>query len=188
MWNYSKILIMSVVLFAAGLVLGPEARAQRLALKTNALEWVALSPNMAVEARVSRRVSLQLAVSGCPFDFAVAGYNWKNYRIDPEVRYWFNRPMARHFMALSFTAAGYRLRHNDHHLNGDVVAAGISYGYALVLSDHWNMEAEIGAGIGHFSAYDYRGSHGQSGLTSKNYKKFLPVPIRVGISFSYIFK
>ncbi|MDE5632736.1 MAG: DUF3575 domain-containing protein, partial [Muribaculaceae bacterium] len=32
--------------------------------------------------------------------------------------------------------------------------AGISYGYALVLSNHWNMEAEIGLGRAHISAKD----------------------------------
>ncbi len=165
-----------------------DAGAQRIAIKTNALDWAMLSPNIGVEARLSRRVSLQLAVAGNPFNFSVAGFNWKNYRVEPELRYWFNRPMARHFIALSATAAGYHLRHADHHLQGDAVGAGISYGYALVLGSHWNMEVEAGVGIAHFSAYDFYGDKWKNNLGEKNFKKFLPVPIRLGLSFSYIFK
>ncbi|MDE6126104.1 MAG: DUF3575 domain-containing protein [Muribaculaceae bacterium] len=164
------------------------ADAQRIAVKTNTLDWIALSPNLGLEARLSRRLSFQLAVAGNPFNISVADTNWKNYRIEPELRYWFNRPMARHFLALSATAAGFHLRHADRHLQGDAVGAGISYGYALVLGDHWNMEAEVGVGLAHFSAYDYYGDNGRHELASKNFKKFMPVPIRLGLSFSYIFK
>lgn len=176
-------------LLAFTALLNPQtANAQRVAVKTNTLDWVMLSPNLGLEARLSRRLSFQLSVVGNPFNISVANTNWKNFRIEPELRYWFNRPMARHFIALSATAAGFHLRHADRHLQGDAVGAGISYGYALVLGDHWNMEAEFGVGLAHFSAYDFYGDNGRLALDSKNFKKFLPVPIRLGLSFSYIFK
>lgn len=161
------------------------ARAQRVALKTNTLDWAMLSPNLAVDARLSSRLSLQLSVSGNPFSFSVLDTKLTNFRVEPELRYWFNRPMARHFMALSLTAASFSLRHADHRFVGDAVGAGISYGYALVLSNHWNMEAEVGVGLAHFSAYNY---WSESRPDVKNYSRLLPVPIRLGLSFAYIFK
>lgn len=187
MTKLSKVAVGCLLAFTA-LLNSQEAKAQRIAIKTNTLDWVMLSPNLGVEARLSRRLSIQLAVAGNPFNISVANFNWKNYRIEPELRYWFNRPMARHFIALSATASGYHLRHADRHLQGDAVGAGISYGYALVLGDHWNMEAEIGVGVAHFSAYDYYGDNGRQHMSAKNFKKFMPVPIRLGLSFSYIFK
>ena len=167
------------------LLCSPKAEAQRIALKTNTIDWVAMSPNLAMEARLSGRLSLQLALAANPFSFSVFDTRLTNFRVEPELRYWFNRPMARHFMALSLTAATYNLRHADHRLVGDAVGAGLSYGYALVLGNHWNMEAEIGVGVAHLSAFNY---HGEERPKSKNYSHMLPVPIRLGLSFSYIFK
>lgn len=173
------------LLLAFSAVYAPEIQAQRIALKTNVIDWVALSPNLTMEARVSRRISLQLGVAANPFDIPVFNTTWRNYRIEPEMRYWFNRPMARHFIALSGTAAAFNFRHDQRHIVGDAVGAGLSYGYALVLSNHWNMECEIGAGVAHASAFNYTGEERPD---SKNLSQFYIVPIRLGLSFSYIFK
>ncbi|MDE6157538.1 MAG: DUF3575 domain-containing protein [Muribaculaceae bacterium] len=159
--------------------------AQRLALKTNTIDWLMLSPNLTLEARLSSRFSLQLGIASNPTHISIANVQLTNFRVEPELRYWFNRPMARHFIALSATAGTFNLRYKDHHFLGDAVGAGISYGYALVLSDHWNVEFELGAGIANVSAKNY---YGADVPETKNYTRWLPVPIRAGLSFAYIFK
>lgn len=179
-----KALLCLVVIIAA-LSGGQHMQAQRLALKTNAIDWLLLSPNLTAEARLSSRFSLQLGIATNPTHISIADVQLTNFRVEPELRYWFNRPMARHFIALSATAGTYNLRLKDHHFMGDAVGAGISYGYAVVLSNHWNVEFEIGAGIANFSAKNFYGS---SVPESRNYTRWLPVPIRAGISFAYIFK
>lgn len=161
------------------------ANAQRVALKTNAIDWITMSPNLSVEARLSSKLTLQMAFAANPFNISIADTSTKNYRVEPELRYWFNRPMARHFVALSATAAAFNLRHADRHFIGDAVGAGVSYGYALVLSNHWNIEFEAGVGMAHIKAFDY---HGEERPAQKNYSHFKLVPIRLGLSFSYIFK
>ena len=135
------------IILTAILIAAHSATAQRVALKTNTIDWITLSPNLSVEARLNSRLSLQMGFAANPFNFAIADLCLKNFRVEPELRYWFNRPMARHFMALSLTAGAYSLRHADHHFTGDAVGAGLSYGYAVVLSNHWNMEVEAGVGI-----------------------------------------
>lgn len=172
-----------LLLFAMTVFL-PDAQAQRLALKTNAIDWLLLSPNLTAEARLSSRLSIQLGLAANPTHISIAGIETTNLRVEPELRYWFNRPMARHFIALSATAATFSLRLKERHFNGDAFGAGISYGYALVLGDHWNMEAEIGIGLAHISAKDYKGN---TEPPSKNYSHVRPVPIRAGLSFAYIF-
>ena len=106
MFNYFKAIPVGVAL-ASAFFCCQETSAQRISLKTNTIDWVAMSPNLAVEARLSRRISLQLGISANPFSFSVFDARLSNYRVEPELRYWFNRPMARHFMALSATAAGF---------------------------------------------------------------------------------
>lgn len=163
-----------------------DAWGQRVALKTNALEFLVLTPNLTLEARLSKKLSLQLGVAANPIQTSIADYRFTNYRIDPELRYWFNRPMARHFMAISTSAGGYSFQFKDRLLKFNAVAAGISYGYALVLGRHWNVEFEIGAGLATVNGLDYK--QDETKPKESNLKKVVPVPIRTAISFGYIFK
>lgn len=174
-------LVFSFLLFAA-----PDAAAQRLALKTNALEYLILSPNLTFEARMSRKLSLQLGVAVNPVTRPISGYKMSNFRVEPELRYWFNRPMARHFIALSTTAGSCSLQLKERYIMCDVVAAGVSYGYSVVLSRHWNMELEIGVGLASLHGYDYRGENNKPDQT--NLRKTMPVPVRCGLTFGYIFR
>lgn len=174
-----------LVLLVISTCLAPDVCAQRVALKTNTIDWLALSPNLTLETRLSSRLTLQLGVAANPTHISVADLQLTNFRVEPELRYWFNRPMARHFIAISATAGSYNLRYRDHHFVGDAVAAGVSYGYALVLGSHWNMEAECGIGLAHMNAKNY---HGSKAPATTNYNRLMPVPIRLGLSFSYIFK
>lgn len=178
---FCRAIMVAVMLLA----FAPHLSAQRVAIKTNALDYLILSPNLTVEAQVSRVLSVQLGVATNPLSSTIKGVKLSNFRVEPEIRYWFNRPMARHFVALSMTGATCSLQFDDRHISGDAVAAGLSYGYALVLSRHWNMEAEIGLGLAHFRGYDYKGTIKP---IEKNCTKLLPVPIRLGLSFSYVFK
>ena len=88
------VLVLSALIFSA-----PEASGQRLALKTNALEYFVLSPNLTLEARMSRRLSLQLGLAANPITRPISGYKFTNFRVEPELRYSLNRPMARHFFS-----------------------------------------------------------------------------------------
>ncbi len=178
-------LLLSTVLVCAFLP-SQNAYSQRVALKTNALEYLILSPNLTLEARLSRKMSLQLGVSANPINTPISNYKLANFRVEPELRYWFNRPMARHFIAFSGIAGAYSLQFNERFIKGDVLAAGISYGYALVLGRHWNVEFEVGAGIASLSGLDYKGTDNVP--AHRNMKKVIPVPVRVAVSFGYVFK
>ena len=162
------------------------AKAQRVALKTNTLDWVLMSPNLTLDTRLSRRVTFEIGVAGNPLDKTVYGSDikLKNLRIEPSLRYWFNRPMARHFMGVAFSGGVFNLR--EHCYKGNGVAAGLTYGYALVLNRHWNVEFTLGLGMARVWGYNYLYQNGQPATT--NMSRWVPVPVGTGISFSYIFK
>ncbi len=178
--------VLFVAIFACAFFSFQDATAQRIALKTNTLEYLILSPNLTMEARLSRKLTLQLGISTNPLDRPIADYRMRNFRVEPELRYWFNRPMAKHFVALSTTAGNYSLQMKDHFISGDVFAAGFSYGYALVLGRHWNVEFELGVGLASLKGYDYHGKDNKP--TDKNMSKLTPAPLRAAVSFAYIFK
>ena len=160
--------------------------AQRVALKTNLIDWATLSPNMALEVRLNPKFSLDMSATANPFLFKVADIKATHFRFQPELRYWFNRPMARHFMGIGLLGGFYNMQFGSHIYEGDILAAGLTYGYVLVLSRHWNMEATVGVGAGKLRAFDYR--EGEDKPAAPNLHKWAPVPVRLGLSFSYIFK
>lgn len=181
-WGWGAIVALTAIMAA----IPARVNAQRLALKTNALDYVALEPNLAFEARLSRTLSIQLGVGACPLSKSIGDVKLTNFKIEPELRYWFNRPMARHFMALSMGAYDYSYRWKETYFSGDAVSVGLSYGYALVLNRHWNMEAEVGVGIATVKAKKYK--EWESVPKASNYSKVMPVPVRLALNFSYIFE
>lgn len=134
---------------------------------------------------MSQNVTAQLGLSVCPLTKQILRVRPTNFRIEPEVRYWFNRPMARHFVAISMSAVDYSLVIKDTHFIGDAIGIGASYGYVWVLSKHWNMEMEAGIGLASIKAKKFLD---WDPVPDKcNYSKVMPVPIRLALNFSYIF-
>lgn len=160
--------------------------AQRVALKTNVVDWMTLSPNLSLEARIDRHFTVDVAIAGNPFPVTVAQIRPNNIRFQPEIRYWFNRPMARHFVGFGVLGGLYDVRFRNDRYKGDVIAAGFTYGYAIVLGKQWNMEATVGLGLGKLRGYQYGVNEQQP--AKPNYTKWSPVPIDLGLTFSYIFR
>jgi hypothetical protein len=158
------------------------ALAQRIALKTNSLYWATLSPNIDAELRLSGHYTLDLGMAG---NFTTRdNRQLKFVQASPELRYWFSRPMARHFVGLTAFAANYSFKLNEHNYNGDAFAAGLTYGFDWVISRRWNIEATLGAGLVKYRCFDYP-VDGVKPL-SPNRDKTVFAPVKAGISVSYL--
>lgn len=89
-----------LAVLSASLLMPMQTKAQRVAVKTNALYWAASTPNLGAEFRVNRHVT---------FNFEAAYNRIKVFNIDtrgamitPEVRYWFSaRPQTGHFVGIA---------------------------------------------------------------------------------------
>ena len=92
--------------------------AQRVALKSNLIDWATLSPNLAVEMRLNQRLTLDISAAANPFSFTIADMKATHFRFQPELRYWFNRPMARHFMGISLLGGLYNVKFKEHLYEG----------------------------------------------------------------------
>lgn len=141
--------------------------AQKVALKTNLLtDFVALSPNIGAEFGLKPNWTLD--VSGEINFWTVNKHKWKHWFLSPEARYWFCERFAGHFLGFhalvgEFNAGNiknnFKLFNNDFspltdkRYQGWGAGLGVAYGYSWILSDHWNIEAEIGLGWIH-TRYD----------------------------------
>ena len=187
------IVVMILVLSAA---FCREGRAQRLAVKTNALSWAALAPDFGLEIVTGERTSLSLSVCGTDMPFNLP---YQLFVIRPEYRFWFNgRPLTREYVGLSAFGARYAItlpagtgRANV--FKGDGLAAGVSGGYVFNLSKRWNFELSGGTGLLLFrqkqffstDSYEQYFVEEVSKPNTIGYKLF---PVNLSASFIYIIR
>lgn len=149
-----KLTIMVVML-----ALFSNIKAQEIALKTNLFNDVLLSPNLGVEVGLASRWTID--VTGEINAWTIDSHKWKHWLVQPEIRYWFCRRFAGHFMGMYLLGGQYNFANLDldfkflgsdfrkldnRRYQGWGVGAGIAYGYDWILGKHWNLEAEIGIG------------------------------------------
>ena len=134
-------------------------KGQNVALKTNLLYDATLTANAGIEFGLAPRWSLDL--SGNYNGWTVNDHKWKHWLVQPEARYWFCDRFAGHFVGLHLLGGEYNFGNiknsinflgtdfselTDHRHQGWYAGAGIAYGYSWILSRHWNLELELGAG------------------------------------------
>ena len=157
--------------------------AQKIAVKTNLLEWATVSPNISAEFVVSPTMSLDLTASfneWTPYKNA----KFDHFRIQPELRYWFQRPMAQHFLGFTLMYIDYELLRKGEYHDGQGIGGGFTYGYDFVLSKRWNLE--LTAGIGAFYRFEKKYDEGTTIPSSNNANRWCLVPIKLGVTLSYV--
>lgn len=111
----------------------------------------------------------------------------------PEYRYWFNgRPMTREFVGISALGTSYDITWGDNIYQGDAAGAGVTFGYALNLSKRLNVEFHGGFGAVYFKQKQYYKNDNledyTDGTAQANATGYKLLPIKIGVSISYIFK
>lgn len=154
----NKILLTVVATVTAWLAI-PAANAQNVALKTNLINDIALSPNIGVEVGLAPKWTLDMTAEMNLWK--VDGRSWKHLYFQPEARYWFCQRFSGHFIGfhalggiynfgklnLPFNMLGSNLKElKDKRYQGWAAGAGVVYGYAWPLHKHWNIEAALGIG------------------------------------------
>lgn len=152
-----KIRLLTLLLSLAAL---SGAHSQETAIKTNLVGDALLNPNIAIELGLAPKWTLD--VSG-QFNLWNMSHNrkWKHWVVQPEARYWFCDRFSGHFVGVHLLGGQYNVgginldfkflgtdfsKIKDTRYQGWFGGAGIAYGYDWVLSEHWNVEAEIGFG------------------------------------------
>lgn len=175
------------------------AFAQKVALKSNMVSDLMLSPNIGVEVGLAPKWTFN--VSGQTNLWSVDGHKWRHWVAQPEVRYWLCRRFEGHFFGLHALGGEYNVGNldipvnflgsnfkylKDNRYQGWGVGAGIAYGYAWPVHRHWNIEAEIGIGW-IYTKYDVYpcavcGTKVEDGLVHNYYG-----PTKVAVNIEYVF-
>lgn len=156
--------IWSVLAAAVALLCATATQAQEVALKTNLLYDATTTPNLGIEIGVGRKMTAQVfyGLNGWTFDGDKKAKHWL---VMPELRWWTCAKMngwfyGVHAMGGQFNAANVNLpipgaffggdnltrEVRDYRYEGSYLGGGLTVGYQWILSRHWNLEAELGAG------------------------------------------
>ena len=171
-----------------------ELSAQRIAVKSNILQWATATPNIGLELGVSQRLTLDLTYGINPFTFE-NNKKWKHWIVQPELRYWFCERFYGHFLGLHLGGGEYNLSRvkiptvknsQNYRYEGWDVLGGISYGYSWILGKRWNLEATLGLGVIHTN-YE-RFECPDCGRHIENGKSTFFSPTKAGVSIIYMLK
>lgn len=167
------------------------AQAQQVAVKTNALMWGLMSPNLGCELVTGERTSVELSVFG---NYKPFGKDMKMIGVQPEYRYWFNgRPMTREYIGIAALGVSYDITWKGHVYNGDAAGIGLTMGYSLNIKKRFNIEFYGGFGAIYFRQKQYYAGDNFEDFESNSEKRanaygYKLLPIKLGVSLSYIIK
>lgn len=131
----------------------------RFGIKANLLYGLAtLTPNISVEAALSKRSTLELSYSSNPWNYDADLKDNKKLLhgiASLEYRYWFCERYNGHFLGAhgfysEYNVSGYDiplLFRKDYRYKGNAYGGGILYGYALPVGKMWNIEFTVGADV-----------------------------------------
>lgn len=131
-----------------------EVKKPVLAVATNLLYDLAITPNVSLELPLGQRWSMYGEYT---FPWWVTRDNdraWQILKWDLGVRYWlsnrrYDKPMdllRGHFIGLDLAAGYYDIEPHHRGWQGEAALASLEYGYAWSLGEHWRLDAVVGAG------------------------------------------
>lgn len=159
-------------------------QAQNFSLKTNALYWATLTPNLSGEIKIGERLTTDLQAAYRPWS---GGHDWKLrfWLAQPELRYWFCESFEGHFIGVHVHGAQYYGQMNEKIYDGYLAGAGLTYGYQWILSPHWNLEALFGVGYAYLW-YKQRPDLPCKKCGQDKHKNYFG-PTKVAVSLCYFF-
>ena len=102
-----KLKIRTIVIALTTMV-GFGANAQ-ISIKTNALEWATTTPNIGIEAGISRHSTIQVSGALNPWNFA-HDHHFRFWSAQPEYRYWFCETFNGHFVGVHLLGGQYNAK------------------------------------------------------------------------------
>ena len=169
------------------LVAKTSLNAQRIAVTTNALEDVLLTPNIGVDVVVSDRQSISFDASFAPYKISQSFHN-KCMTLRGGYKYWFNQAFYAHYIGVDAVISSTDVGAGNVDYRGEYLGVGVGYGYSFILSKRWNIVPCVGVGIAYcrsYEGYDHMISVG-NGVQAVTTSGFKPIITRLGVTFQYV--
>ena len=161
-----------VCMMAAALLSAQYVRAQRVAVSTDMLQWALVSPNLGFEIALSRHHAFAFSASTCPVKVSDR-LSVSHLSVRPEYKYWLRMPYYGHYVGADMLYSSYEIGGSLYTRAGNLVAAGVNYGYSFIIGRRWNVVPHVGVGIG---------------VDVGETTSFVPLVPRVGVNIQMVVK
>lgn len=196
-----KLLYLLLVLLPAALCAQPRPAdsspsTPRFALKTNAVYWATSTPNLAFEAALGKKLTLDVLGGYNPFTFS-DNKKLKHWLVQPELRWWLCERFNGSFIGVHLHGGMFNVGGVDfpfgafpalekYRYEGEFYGGGVGFGHHWILGKRWSLEAEIGVGATrfHYDKYDCPKCGEWKGKDTKTYLSVT----RAALSIIYIIK
>lgn len=160
--------------------------AQMIALRTDAVKDLMLTPSLGLDFVVGEKYTLGAEVA---FNHNPWGIKMQMTSVTPEFRYWYNgRPFTRQYIGIVANMTGYNLAWNNIH-QGDAIGVGISFGHVITLTQRWSIDFAGSLGIiGYREKYYYKNDYFTDYGERPNARGYVLLPIKLGVSAIYVLR
>lgn len=161
-----------------------------LALKTNLVAYSLFVANIGVEIPLGNHLSFDFPVYYSPYTL-IESYKFRVLMTQPELKYWFDKPIKGHFVGLHALGGWYNIaydkqdRYQDRDGSMPAWGGGVSYGYSLDWGRNWGIEFMAGVG---YIRLDYDIFYNiKNGAKFDTQSKSYFGPTKLGINLVYKF-
>lgn len=168
-------------------------KAQMLAVNTDVAMDAITAPSLGVELVLGKKSSLNINALYGP---NILGTKAKVVAIQPEWRVYISgRPMYHHYFGVVGLLTQYKFKLKNKWRDGDAAGIGVSYGYVLPVTPRllFDFHTSVGGIFYHQKEYavgdDYDAHYtNEEGYPKANAKGSIILPLRLGVSLTYILK
>ena len=163
--------------------------AQRVAVSTNLLEDVILTPNVGVEIVLADRQSITFDASCSPYKLSQKFFN-KCMTFRAGYKYWFNQALYAHYLGVDLVASSSDSGLGKLSSRDEYIGIGIGYGYSFIVGKKLNIVPHLGVGIAYgqsYDGYDHMASSNK-GVEAVATRGIKPILTRFGVTIQYVLK
>ena len=163
--------------------------AQRIAITSNLLEDVVLTPNIGVDIVVEDRQSLTFDASISPYKVTTEFYN-KRMTFRAGYKFWFNQAFYAHYVGVDAVLSSSDVALEKVASRDEYFGLGIGYGYSFILNKRLNLVPNVGVGMAYGKTYegtDHMIKPGE-GVQSTYTRGVKPILTRLGITLHYVLR
>lgn len=168
--------------------------AQMVAVRTDALKDLLMTPNVGVDLVVGEKFTLgaEVAFARDPWLITKDLRDKNDLRltsVTPEFRYWFNgRPLTRQYVGLVANMTAYEFKFGESMHQGDAYGVGLSFGHVWTLTQRWNIDLSGSCGLVGYRERYTNTKNGAVPTGDANAWGYTLFPIKLGVSVVYVIR
>lgn len=162
------------------------ASAQFCSARINALAAMTGTLDVGLDVALTDNITLDIAARYNPI--STESIALSHYGTEVGVKCWGFENFVGHFIGSQLGYSAYNVGNESKRFDGEAYKWGVSYGYAWILSVHWNVAAEVGVGLRYSRDDEYDPSPNEWDTEYiYHYRRVTLSPTRISLTFNYLF-